>query len=159
VLTTGDLERETNPLNKHLYALVIASIFVACAAPKTPLRLDKAGMESPPSDQRVLQLLLQNTDIALSNGAHCASAQTSPKDATLGDYFAGVWQHQTNANAENWLEISCLPVLRKERPHWQCDVATHSNEGEAFWGYGVRFHVDANTQQFDRDEFMCIGGG
>ena len=146
-------------MNQHLYAFVIVSILSACAAQRTPPRLDKAGTEAPPSDKHVLQLLLQNTDIPLSNGAHCASAQTSPNDVTLGDYFAGVWRHQTNANAQNWLEISCLPVRRNDRPHWQCDVATHSNEGETFWGYGVRLYVDANTQQLDRDDFICIGGG
>ncbi len=142
-----------------LYVLALSSVVFGCAATSTLSNADETGVVTPPSHKRVLQLLLNNTDIPLGHGAHCESAVTSADDVSLGDYFAGVWQHQTNVRATNWLEISCKSTLRHERPHWQCDVSTHSNEGEAFWGYGVRVYVDAKTGALDRGDFMCIGGG
>ena len=142
-----------------LSVFAIGSVLLACAATGTLPETDKSDAVAPPSNKRVLQLLLKNADLPLSRGTHCKSAATSPDDVSLGDYLAGVWHHQTNVKAKNWLEISCVPALRRQRPHWRCDVSTHSNEGEAFWGYGVRFYVDAKTETVDRDDFMCIGGG
>jgi len=146
-------------MDKYGYGLIVASILMSCAASRTALVPERSHGVSPPDDKQVLQLLLQNADIPLRNGRHCTSAQTDPSDGTLGDYFAGVWQHQTNTSAQNWLAVSCVPVVRQERPHWQCDVSTHSTEEEVFWGYGVRFYVDANTHAFDREEFVCVGSG
>jgi len=144
-------------MKKCLSAFTIGCFLLACTAMGKPPQAEKSGTVAPPSNKRVLQLLLKNADLPLTRGAHCKSAATAPDDATLGDYFAGVWQHQTNVKAKNWLAISCEPVLRKERPHWRCDVSTHSNEDKAYWGYGVRLYVDAKTEKVDRTEFMCIG--
>ena len=143
---------------KRFTTFLVASIFLlpATSVAKPP---KSSAQTKPPSHKEVLRSLLANSGLSLSRGKACDSAKTDPGDKTLGDYFAGIWQHQT-ARTTHWLEISCSPTVRDGRPHWRCDVIPLSTDNkEVFWSYGVRLFFDARSKKLDRSEFVCIGAG
>ena len=144
----------------HLAVVFFASVFLVTVGNATPPATPTSPTTQSLAKKTVLQLLLKNTDLPLSKGIGCKSAVTSSDDRTLGDYFAGIWQHHANPKTTNQLKVSCTSIQRNTQRYWQCDVVPHSTDGkEVFWSYGVRLYVDAKTRALDRSEFVCIGAG
>ena len=97
---------------------------------------------------------MKNTDVKLSNGAHCQGVGIEQTDQTIGDYLSGFWAFHADTKGQNWLDISTSPTGKG----YLAKVMIYRKDGEENWGWGVSFEVDASGK-VNRKSFTCLGGG
>jgi hypothetical protein len=113
-----------------------------------------------PTDQRVLQQLMRNTDVPLSATKDCVSV-SPPGSTTIGDYIAYVLATQADPTltAVNTTSIKVAVTRgtpRKGKPTWLADVTFRIEDNESPYDAGVRFLLTDNGTMY-RSTLQCIG--
>jgi hypothetical protein len=113
-----------------------------------------------PTDGRVLQQLMRNTDIPLTSTSDCVSI-SPPGSTVIGDYLAAVLANQADPTLTPKNRTSVKVTVtrgtpRKGKQTWSADVEFRIEDDESPYDAGVRFLLTDNGTMF-RSTVQCIG--
>jgi len=145
---------------QHLLSFTLAILFLIGKC-----NVANAGKTASLEDTKVLELLLNNSDVLLTSAKHCKNASAQFNTKTIADYLAGHWLVHKNKTGKNWIEIrSTAEYKNKKHTGWTAKVMIYQEyedeEGGEKWlhqrGNGVQLFIKHNNS-VDRASFACIG--